>query len=114
MMPDPNQKASLSCNRSIISPASVDPASIPRLWAMVMRPIREPMESFSPPLKTAIAIWAGMEVPPPQDQFASIGQLLQDRCDQLGLLGVLAAAPDLDHAPFVVLRQVDPHDVLIR
>lgn len=31
IMPDPNQKASLSCNRSIINPARVDPASIPKL-----------------------------------------------------------------------------------
>ena len=61
----PIKNASRRLKISIMMPAKDDPMSIPRLWAMVISPMSEPMASDWLPLKTAIAIWAGMDIPPP-------------------------------------------------
>ena len=49
-----------------MKPPIKDPTNIPRLCASVKIAMTDPIESVSLPLKTAIAINAGIEMPPPE------------------------------------------------
>ncbi len=62
----PDGNALRSRETSIISPATSDPVSIPMLWAMARSPMTDPMASLAFPFKTASAIRAGIEMPPPR------------------------------------------------
>ncbi len=56
-------------NISMTPPATRDPVSIPRLWAVVIMDMTAPMAFFLSPFCTDRAVNAGVEIPPPRPKI---------------------------------------------